>query len=629
MRKLATLLFFLTISFALSAQTTGSFDTTLNFQSANRTISMYVPPTYNPSNPTNLMICLHGLGDNPTNYRNALVNSLAWGTHFPNTILACPASSAPNSDFYLPAGYEAIVQATIDMVKQSYQVDTNEILLQGFSLGGRAAFKYGLDHPTTFKGLLLNTPAIQGVKNANNGMPLFTFNYANASQIPIYITHGETDYLYTAAIDSTMIQLVTNNSRARFYRVPGLGHTIPAYGQMPMLSSFFNVTSSNGPDAEIMDVQVPGQTCQSTFNAKCLVRNMGNVPLSAMTLQYVYNGVTQNTTWSGNLQPYQHSWVNLPVLTTSSGYKLIDVSIQNVNSVADTFLMNNQHTDSVLGYSGGLPLTQSEGFEGGFFPPNGWLAERYGEDVTYFDLDDQVKRTGQYSSYAFNSIFIFDNQGRKAEMVSPPIQLNLSSTPSISFDYAFNYIRYTPPYFTAQTDFTDTLEILISTDCGQTFQSIYKKWGDDLATFTNPTLNPLDIPSVFINPADSNWKRTELDLSAYASATEAMVKFSYISGLGGNINLDNILFNNIPLSTNDLASPSNVVVYPNPASNKLMLSGLSQALHQVSLSTLTGVTVLKKEFTISTSEQSLDLPQLTPGLYMLWIDGVGKKIVIE
>lgn len=625
------LLFFMLIASVACGQTTGSFDTTLNFMSANRTLSIHVPTNYSSSSPAKLMICLHGLGDNSTNYRNALINSLAWNTHFPNTIFVCPAASTPNSDFYLPAGYEDIVAASVQMIKQVYTIDTTEILLQGFSLGGRAALKYGLDHPLQFKGLLLNTPAVQGVKNALNGISVFTFNYNNAGQIPIYITHGETDYLYTSAIDSTMEQLILNDAPARLIRVSGLGHTIPAFTQMPGLGNFFTTPESAGPDAELFRLQVPGQSCQVSAQTNALFRNTGNTPLNSAQLQVNYNGNPQTFNWSGTLQPFEHAWINLPTLTLSTGKKMLDVSIQSVNGVADTFLMNNQRIDSIVAFSGGLPLTQSEGFEAGVFPPAGWLAERYNEDWTYFDIDDQVKKTGSFSTYAFNSIFIFDNQGRKAEMVSPPVQLNLSATPSISFDYAFNYVRYTPPYFTAQTDFTDTLEVLISTNCGQSFQSIFKKWGDQLATFANPNLNPLNIQAVFINPKDSNWKRIELDLAPYASATEAMVKFSYISGLGGNINIDNILFNNVPLSTSNQEGKAAIEVYPNPAQRQLHINHIpSDALNRsIRLHDYTGKCILQKSISEAQEQVILDLPELTPGVYLLRVGQFTKQIIIE
>jgi predicted esterase len=227
----------------LNAQTTGSFNETITFMSASRTLSCYVPPSYNPAVPMKLMIGLHGLGDNSSNYRNALVNSLGFAAAVPNTILVCPdGGSDPNSDFYVPAGDEEIIQASIDFARAGYNIDTTNIILQGFSLGGRSALVYGLGHTDQFKGLLLNTPAIQGVKEAitqfaSGGL----YDYAQAPQIPIYITHGNTDEVYTAPIDSTYEQLARNDGKQKLVRFNG-GHT--GFSQHPGFYSFLRSTGS-------------------------------------------------------------------------------------------------------------------------------------------------------------------------------------------------------------------------------------------------------------------------------------------------------------------------------------------------------------------------------------------------
>jgi len=211
------LLLWLSLNKKTSAQTTGSYDTTIAFMSGTRAMSVYVPTTYTAGTPHKLMVCLHGLGDTCTNYRNALIGTLAWNTNMPNTIYVCPEASSRNADYYFPTGAEAIVQASIDYARSLYNIDTNEIILQGFSLGGRAALRYGLDNYSKFKALLLNTPAIQGVKQALNGTP-YPFNYANARNIPVYITHGGTDQLYTGPIDTACMNLILNDCPAILHR---------------------------------------------------------------------------------------------------------------------------------------------------------------------------------------------------------------------------------------------------------------------------------------------------------------------------------------------------------------------------------------------------------------------------
>jgi predicted peptidase len=115
----------------LSAQTTGSFDTTITFMGAPRTMSLFVPTTYSPATSYRLIIGLHGLGDNSPNYRNALISGLAWGTNIPNTIFVCPEAFNVNQDYFYPAGDEAIIQASITLARARYNIDTTNIVLQG------------------------------------------------------------------------------------------------------------------------------------------------------------------------------------------------------------------------------------------------------------------------------------------------------------------------------------------------------------------------------------------------------------------------------------------------------------------------------------------------------------------
>lgn len=572
----------------LSAQTTGSFDTTITFMSASRAISFHVPTTYNASNAYKLMVCLHGLGDNSANYRNALINSLGWATYFPNTIFVCPESATTSSDYYSATGTEQIILESINLAKAKYNIDPAQVVLQGFSLGGRAALRYGLDHTSDFEGLLLNTPAIQGSKNGINGLSYYTFNYANANDVPIYITHGATDDLYTSPIDSMVEQLILNNGVIHFVRVPALAHAIPSFSQMPMVSTFFTNPTPVDYDLAIAQVKIPNRTCQPQVTPSVLVHNVGSSTLTSIELEYTYNGNTLSHIWTGSLAPFQHNFINLPSLSLVSGAKDLEAKVKFLNvSHIDTVTPNNQALSNIQYADQGKNLPFSEGFEGTTFPPADFVFERVGDDYTYFDVDDIVFKTGAKSVYAFNTILLFDNSGRKAEMLSPVLNLLGNTTPNISFDMAYNYQRYTPPYFTADTDFTDTLDVLISTDCGNTYQSLYRKWGSQLATFANPILNPLNVQACFINPKDTNWRHVELDLSAYASATEAVVKFSYISGLGGNINIDNINFSTTPLVLNTL-DKNTLQVFPNPASDVIHITNEASKINDLTLIDIQG-----------------------------------------
>src|SRR5690606_31983838 len=111
----------------------------------------------------------------------------------------------------------------------------------------------------------------------------------------------------------------------------------------------------------------------------------------------------------------------------------------------------------------------------------------------------------------------------------------------LHFNVDYNYVKYTADQALIDTVFADTLEVLVSNDCGVTFTSLFKKAGADLSGHSTPLLNPMNLNAMFINKDESKYKSHTVDMSAYAGQSNVSVKFSYISALGGYIYLDDVM----------------------------------------------------------------------------------------
>ena len=129
-------------------------------------------------------------------------------------------------------------------------------------------------------------------------------------------------------------------------------------------------------------------------------------------------------------------------------------------------------------------------------------------------------------------------------------------------------ITNTPRLILQRMLFCRYLEIAVSFDCGDTYEMLFRKGGADLATTPNPIMNPLSIMECFFIPNDNEWKTEVIDLTSYANQEQAIFKFSYISGMGGCINIDNIDFA-ADANINDVVSEDKVILYPNPAHNQI------------------------------------------------------------
>lgn len=613
------------------AQQTGSFNATVNFMGQNRTLSCYVPTNYDSTVNYRLLIGLHGLGDNSINYRNVLINGRAWNNIFDSTIFIFPdGGSDVNKDFYAPAGDEEIIAECISYARQNYSLDTTDIILQGFSLGGRSALAYGLSHPSTFKGLLLTTPAMQGLLDVQDvsGAGL-GYAYGNASQVPIYTTVGSTDVLYTGAIDALNNVLKKNDAKLEFVSVNGLGHSMPNSSVISPCIPFFENPAKADFDMDIFEIDMDERSCDPNVSADVYVRNLSNQTVTNLDIDYTVGGSTSTLNWTGNIGLYEHAVINVP-FQSPAGQQSLNISVGNVNgSQVDPDQSNNQLVDDFEIVSSGKNLPINEGFEAN---EDGWLFEETGS-LFAWDKDNTVSRDGQASLYAFNTILVFNTLNAVESFSSPVSDLSSVSKPTLAFDLAFNYHQYTPPYFTDTVNFSDTLEVLISTDCGQSFQSIYKKAGADLATVDAPILNPLNIPDCFLIPVDSNdWRRERIDLSAYASSTEAVIKFNYISGLGGSIYIDNIDMDDASvISVSEFDKSVDFKLYPNPATDIVRFDFPDAQDDYLEVYDLSGVMVHSQSL-VERGQQEIDLSSLSRGYYLVKLftsegEGVQKLLI--
>lgn len=594
--------------------TIGNFNDTLTFMGSARTLACYVPPSYDEDEPCRLVIGLHGMGDNAVDYRNGLVTARNFATANPNTILVCPdGGSDPRKDFYIPAGDEAIIAEAIAYASAHYSIDNENIVIQGFSLGGARALKYGLDNHTIFKGILLNTPAIQGVKSAVTGWDMNSGDlaYDNADKLPVYITHGNSDLLYAAPIDSLYEQLVRHHGKVTLKRF-AVGHTVPDMLDFKDYISFFESTNPGFYDASIARVSIAQRTCGSSVAPTILVQNTGSELLSSIHFVYHHGAGNYNYTWLGSLEPQKSMEVTLPAVTAMPGSYTLEVQIDTLNFLEkDTVATNNQGAAKfkLEGAAASLPLLSK--FNDEAFS-EAWLKNRSGDHLMPWTWDEDTR-----SMFTINSIYIFNNTGRREELLSPVLDLTSISSPKLSFDVAHAYARYTASFFGIDTLFTDTLEIQVSVDCGESFESIYRKSGNELLTFDQPLINPANFDAHGISPSDADWRREIIDLSAYGAEKDVVLKFSLISGLGGITYLDNVLFANETTSLPELKTPK-FSLFPNPCSDALNIQSGEDIMKEIIIRDMLGKEVLRN-CNVYQSQITIPLNEIMAGLYSVEI----------
>jgi len=165
-----------------------------------------------------------------------------------------------------------------------------------------------------------------------------------------------------------------------------------------------------------------------------------------------------------------------------------------------------------------LPLV--EGFTAVTFPPTNWNIIDAGGPGDWIRSGTIGNAPSAGNSMQFDN-FTNDNRGSDDEIRIEPLTFQSQTSVTMTFDVAYAQYNGT---------FTDGLEVLVSTDCGTTFSSVYLKNGTVLAT------DP-DITSAY---SPGTWRNETIDLSLYDGQESVIISFKNLAGYGNNIYIDNI-----------------------------------------------------------------------------------------
>jgi len=166
-----------------------------------------------------------------------------------------------------------------------------------------------------------------------------------------------------------------------------------------------------------------------------------------------------------------------------------------------------------------LPIT--EGFVSATFPPTGWTIVNVGAAGTWTRSNTVGRAPTTGNSLRFDN---FNIQTGNDEIRLPKADIAAYSSAQLVFDVAY------APYDATNYD---GLEVLVSTDCGGTFTSVYSKSNTTLAT-APATGNVSFVPTV------AQWRSETVDLTPYVGNSSVWIAFKNLSGYGNNIYVDNI-----------------------------------------------------------------------------------------
>lgn len=302
-----------------------------------------------------------------------------------------------------------------------------------------------------------------------------------------------------------------------------------------------------------------------------------------------------NATWSWTFQggtPSVSTQRNPVVYFPPGGSYMVTLTVTDASGQQDSDTIYIDVNNFVP------PGIIAEGFEGGFVP-SGW--EVFNSDGNgQWSLATSAGGFGNSQRSAIFDNFNIDSQGTTDDLRAF-INTNGNQNPLLTFDIA--YARYGGIY-------SDTLEVLVSTDCGQTFTSLYRKGGNTLSTAPNNTN--------FFTPAPNEWRTDSVSLSGFENYPLLMVVFRNKGHWGNSVYLDNININDPASGTPEPVVSNGIFVYPNPvAPGGCIMVDAPGTTGQATLFDAKGREAARMNFSRSAA---IEVPSdFKPGIYILRI----------
>jgi len=406
-----------------------------------------------------------------------------------------------------------------------------------------------------------------------NGNNIFIDNFKFNATTPgeIELTQGTTDVLdggfynygsVLAGAPTTATFTITNTGTsnltltapitvtgANFTLGSSFGTTTVAAGATTTFSVLFNSAAAGNFTGNVSFAtnDCDEGTYNFQLNATAIaippVANFSGTPLTICAGSTVtFTDLSTNaTSWSWNFgagaTPATSTAQNPIVTFNTVGTNTITLTATNVFG-SDVETKTNYVT---IQSATGATLPISQGFTGATFVPTNWSLVNGNASPTTWVRSATIGNTPTAgNSMMFDNFTYSDADDDEVRMEGANFT-GLSSA-QLTFDVA--YAAYSATAF-------DGLQVLVSTDCGVTFTSVYNKTGATLAAGNLPTAAATT--AAFI-PTTAQWRTETVNLTPYIGNPKVVVAFRNLSNYGNRLFVDNINLTGIVAATPPTAS---------------------------------------------------------------------------
>ncbi len=327
------------------------------------------------------------------------------------------------------------------------------------------------------------------------------------------------------------------------------------------------------------------------------------------------------TTWLWTFDPPTVSFLNgttanmqsCTVQFNSDGAYTVTLTVGNVNG-------SIPYTRNSFIVVGGLSLPFYDNFESGKLATKAWEITNPNNDKTWEVVSTGGNGPGIKSARVY--IFGTNSYGRRDRLITPP--LNLSGLEEVSLYFKHAYAQY-------QTDYTDSLIIYASDNCGTSWTRLFSGGDDGTGSFATHA------PQIFsfVPSANTDWcggpygsSCLAVDLGDFAGKKNVKIAFETVSGLSNNIYIDDVWIDS-PEGIAEPVSESGFALYPNPGTGLFRLeSKLNQQIQSVTVFSAYGQVLHQYGSRYVQKGETIEirLEGQAPGVYYLQVQTEGKMV---
>ena len=374
---------------------------------------------------------------------------------------------------------------------------------------------------------------------------------------------------------------------------------------------------------------LPAQ-CTNTITPVVTFGNAGLDTIKTIKVNYQIDGGAITTlNWTGALAKCDSVTLTLASSTVTVGSHILKVFTTDPNGNVDQVL-SNDFVDKTFAVFEVASTPIFEGFEGLgtnliAFPRANWGVQNVTGGTTW-QLDSTRKSSSTGTrSIVLNNPNVANSNGALDYFISPIVK-NSTSFDSMFVDFDLAY-RPGIQYPGATVFPLDTLELLATSDCGATFTTVWKKYGNELQTVNDPSYSYI---TAFVPQLKAEWKTVRVYLSPFVNNRNFQLYFAVKGNKQNNVWIDNINITSktLPQKLKD----EGYLIYPNPFNGSFLIHHSAVEpptdLQAAQVYNAAGQLVWDKRYNGNADRQiTVNLKDMAKGMYILKLMYTNKTIV--